>query len=128
MGYAQNMVTSGSTVGSIYQGVRAFAQTNAALSTIQTNFPIVIYSHGQIGVRTENTAQAENLASQGYIVVGIDHNGAYASVYPNGTIIYDIDPATSSYTDPIYASLILTKVQDIQFVMDELASWNRYHK
>jgi predicted dienelactone hydrolase len=121
--YAQNMVASGSTV--IYQGARAFAQTNSALSASATNFPILIYSHGQIGVRTENSAQAENLASQGYIVVGIDHNGAYASVYPNGTIIHNIDPATSSYTDPIYPSLILTKVQDIQFVLDELWAWNR---
>lgn len=112
-------------VASIYQSVYAFAQPNAPLSLSETSFPIVIYSHGQLGVRTENTAEAENLASQGYIVIGIDHNGAWESVYPDGRIVYNTDPNTSSFSDPTYAVLILKNMKDIQFVMDELALWNQ---
>ncbi|MFI6536049.1 hypothetical protein ACIBHY_26615 [Nonomuraea sp. NPDC050547] len=36
-------------------------------------FPVVLFSPGLGGVRTQNTAWAEDLASRGYVVAGIDH-------------------------------------------------------
>ncbi|GIF16248.1 hypothetical protein Ate01nite_62800 [Actinoplanes teichomyceticus] len=36
-------------------------------------FPVVLFSPGLGGVRTQNTAWAEDLASRGYLVAGIDH-------------------------------------------------------
>ncbi|MFF1343466.1 hypothetical protein ACFVYT_37485 [Streptomyces sp. NPDC058290] len=36
-------------------------------------FPVVLFSPGLGGVRTQNTAWAEELAAHGYVVVGIDH-------------------------------------------------------
>ncbi|MFE2140519.1 alpha/beta hydrolase family protein [Streptomyces sp. NPDC059456] len=36
-------------------------------------FPVVLFSPGLGGVRTQNTAWAEELASHGYVVVGLDH-------------------------------------------------------
>ncbi|GGZ64811.1 alpha/beta hydrolase family protein [Streptomyces subrutilus] len=36
-------------------------------------FPVVLFSPGLGGVRTQNTAWAEELASRGYVVVGLDH-------------------------------------------------------
>src|SRR5262249_43329692 len=55
-------------------------------------FAVVIYSHGAQSPRMETTAQAENLASQGYLVVSIDHRDAPASVYPDGTIVFGVLP------------------------------------
>ncbi|MBB5079179.1 alpha/beta hydrolase family protein [Nonomuraea endophytica] len=36
-------------------------------------FPVVLFSPGLGGVRTQNTAWAEELASRGYVVAGVDH-------------------------------------------------------
>ncbi|WET76540.1 hypothetical protein P3102_20670 [Amycolatopsis sp. QT-25] len=36
-------------------------------------FPIVLFSPGSSGVRTQNTAWAEELASHGYVVAALDH-------------------------------------------------------
>ncbi|WP_405759138.1 alpha/beta hydrolase family protein [Streptomyces sp. NBC_00073] len=36
-------------------------------------FPVVLFSPGLGGVRTQNTAWAQELASHGYVVVGLDH-------------------------------------------------------
>ncbi|MFE6846448.1 alpha/beta hydrolase family protein [Streptomyces sp. NPDC057686] len=36
-------------------------------------FPVVLFSPGLGGVRTQNTAWAEELAGHGYVVVGLDH-------------------------------------------------------
>ncbi|MEV6601063.1 hypothetical protein AB0M36_30060 [Actinoplanes sp. NPDC051346] len=36
-------------------------------------FPVVLFSPGLGGVRTQNTAWAEDLASRGYLVAGVDH-------------------------------------------------------
>ncbi len=44
------------------------------------------------GLRTENSAQMENLASHGYFVVGIDHEAAFASVDPNGQVLSSVRP------------------------------------
>ncbi|MFE2552122.1 alpha/beta hydrolase family protein [Streptomyces sp. NPDC059355] len=36
-------------------------------------FPVVLFSPGLGGVRTQNTSWAEELASHGYVVIGLDH-------------------------------------------------------
>src|SRR5690606_6372290 len=38
-------------------------------------FPFVAFSHGNGGVRFQNTFQAERLASHGFVVVAPDHTG-----------------------------------------------------
>lgn len=54
------------------------AQLQAPLAKDQAPFPVILYSHGLgLGIRDDNTALCEELASHGYIVVGISH--PYAS-------------------------------------------------
>ena len=54
------------------------AQLHAPLTKDQAPFPVLLYSHGLgLGIRDDNTALCEELASHGYIVVGISH--PYAS-------------------------------------------------
>ncbi len=61
---------------------------NVPLSTNQKQYPVLIFSHGWTGVRTQNTYQAEELASHGYIVFAPDHTyGAGIVVFPDGTAI-----------------------------------------
>jgi dienelactone hydrolase len=56
-------------------------------------FPLVIFSHGAFGYRLSNYSTFEELASNGYIVVSIDHTyHAFMTKQENGeTIIANID-------------------------------------
>ena len=54
------------------------AQLQAPLALTDSPYPVILYSHGLgLGWRDDNTALCEELASNGYIVVGISH--PYAS-------------------------------------------------
>jgi len=49
--------------------------------------PIILFSHGWQGFNAQNTGQALQLASNGYVVVGVQHTyGAVITVFPDGTI------------------------------------------
>ena len=56
-------------------------------------FPVVIYSHGWTGFRTNSVHQIESLVSNGFIVVAIDHTyGAVATRFLDDEVV-DYDPA-----------------------------------
>ncbi|MGH8942138.1 MAG: hypothetical protein ACRDWF_04905, partial [Acidimicrobiia bacterium] len=55
-------------------------------------YPVVVYSHGWTGFRTNVVHQIESLVSNGFIVVAIDHTyGAVTTRFPDGEVI-DYDP------------------------------------
>ena len=58
---------------------------------ICVKYPVVLYSPGSEGHRRENTDKAEDLASWGYVVVGLDHRDTYLSVFPDGTVVHGQD-------------------------------------
>ena len=50
-------------------------------------YPVVLFSHGWNGFNAQNTSQALELASHGYIVIGIQHTyGAVITVFNDGTV------------------------------------------
>lgn len=50
-------------------------------------FPVILFSHGWNGFNAQNTEQALELASHGYVVVGVQHTyGAVVTVFPNGDV------------------------------------------
>jgi hypothetical protein len=56
-------------------------------------FPVVVYSHGWTGFRTIAVNQLEALASNGFMVIAIDHTYEAATVrFPDGEVV-DYDPA-----------------------------------
>jgi hypothetical protein len=59
------------------------------LSQSERRYPVVLYTPSWSGIRTECTLQVEELASHGYVVVGIDH--PYSSrivAFPDGRIAH----------------------------------------
>ncbi len=58
-------------------------------------FPVVLFSPGLGGVRTQNSAWAEDLASHGYVVASVDHPyDSAAVVLTDGTVISSTLEAT----------------------------------
>lgn len=56
-------------------------------STGTAPYPIILLSHGLGTTRMLHTSQAENLASQGYVVAAIDHTySTTATVFPDGEV------------------------------------------
>lgn len=52
-------------------------------------FPVLIYSHGWGGMRTNTLNQIEHLVSNGYIVIAPDHTyAAVATVFEDGEVFY----------------------------------------
>ena len=86
---------------STYLGLPAFfldhlvlAQTpawqDAPLKPSEGGYPLILFSHGWNGFAAQNTEQALELASRGYVVVALQHTyGAVVTVFPDGEIAYN---------------------------------------
>ena len=70
-------------------------------------YPLVIVSHGYPGSRLQMSYLNENLASKGYVVVAIDH------------------PESTRADRAGFASTLLNRPLDDQFVLDTVAAWSR---
>ena len=96
----------------------AFLKAKPAADMAQ--YPVLIFSHGMNGSRFQSTFQMEELASQGYIVVSIEH-----TFTASGTVLGD---GTKGATIPFarmkdfsFADKLITRWSDDQiFVIDYL--------
>jgi dienelactone hydrolase len=103
-----------------------------ALSTVETNavgdarpagrqhsLPLVVLSPGFTNSRSSLTALAEDLASHGYVVAGIDHTyESHATAFPDGRVTTSLarEATRRNGTDEIAAS----RAADVCFVLDQL--------
>ncbi|MDM5277584.1 acetylhydrolase [Paenibacillus silvae] len=99
--------------------VKTHAYTDAKISSAQERFPLLLFSPGLTGFRNQNTFQVEELASQGYIVVGIDHPyDAAAVIYPDQTTALLKLEGLSGFED--YKTKMSYWVDDTKFVLDQI--------
>lgn len=105
--------------------VKTHALPEAALSGSESRYPVLVFSHGMLGFRNHNTFQVEELASHGYIVVGIDHvYDAAATVFPDGRLaVSKIDNNLSGYSKMDAHMPLWTG--DAAFVLDQIEKLNR---
>jgi dienelactone hydrolase len=105
--------------------VRTHASLGAHLATGQEKYPVVIFTPGIKGRRNHNTVQAEELASHGFLVVGIDH--PYSSevvIFPDGRKVQSaINHFSPTDLTPNQVELSI-RVADVHFVLDQLESLN----
>ncbi|MER5867519.1 dienelactone hydrolase family protein [Kitasatospora sp. NPDC002040] len=91
-------------------------------------FPVVLFSPGSGGVRTQNTAWAEELASHGYVVAALDHPyDSAAVVLADGRTV---TTATSSSGDPdqdekLAAGWTAIRAADLGFALTRLEALDR---
>ncbi len=107
------------------------AYIDAKVATSDGGFPVILFSHGWNGFNAQNTGQALELASHGYVVVGIQHTyGAVITVFPDGTIAPNNPKALpEDAEDPNYEVVARVLVNewagDMSFVLDQLSVWEK---
>lgn len=75
-------------------------------------FPLLVFSHGNGGIRHQNVFQVEHLASHGYIVVSPDHTGnAGLAPLPDRALPYDRSGrGRSARARPVDVSFLITEL------------------
>ncbi len=104
------------------------------LSTVQTNavsdarpagrprsLPLVVLSPGFTNSRSTLTALAEDLASHGYVVAGIDHTyESHATAFPDGRVTTCLARAARRRDEGFKEKLVASRAADVSFVLGEL--------
>ncbi|ANY67530.1 acetylhydrolase [Paenibacillus sp. BIHB 4019] len=110
--------------------VKTHAIESASLSETEAKYPLLIFSHGLHGYENQNTFQVEQLVSQGYIVVGINHTySSLASVFPDGRVAQFVSEGKEGFEQMQFSyldKLNETWVKDVQFVLDEVEKLAAY--
>ncbi|MEV4290699.1 alpha/beta hydrolase [Nonomuraea bangladeshensis] len=102
-------------------------RTNAVADAAPTGGkrPLVVLSPGFTKPMSTLTSLAEDLASRGYVVAGIDHTYEnHATTLPGGRVAECL--ACDSDSDPGFgAGLVAVRAADVSFVLDQLpAKWD----
>lgn len=106
------------------------AYENVPVESASEKFPVILFSHGWQGFNAQNTGQALELASRGYVVIGVQHTyGALITVFADGSIAPNNPTALpENAEDPNYeeiANVLVSQwAQDMAFVLDQLSASN----
>ena len=92
---------------------------------VNEKFPVIIFSHGIGGLKTQNTTQMEEMASHGYVVFSCDHAyDAGVSIFPGDRIIFGKtnipDNLTKEEKWNMRRAQLDYRAADIQFLLDEM--------
>lgn len=106
------------------------AYKNAQVANADKPFPVILFSHGWKGFNAQNTGQALEMASHGFVVVGVQHTyGAMVTAFPDGTVAPNnpnalpADDNAANYED-VARILVNQWAGDIAYVTDQLSAWN----
>ncbi len=114
-----------------FASIQTHSFADAPLSSALSSYPVLIMEPGMGPIPTDYTVMAENLASQGYVVVGINPTYTpFLVVFPDGRIApRSSKGAIPDTADPVTADRDANAIgrvwaDDVIFVMDQLASLN----
>lgn len=98
---------------------RTNAYTDVAPAGRKHSLPLVVLSSGFTAPRTSLTAQAEELASHGYVVAAIDHTYEnFAETFPDGRVT--TCAACTLDVDDFPTRVVESRALDVSFVLDSL--------
>lgn len=99
---------------------RTNAFTDAEPSERRRSLPLVVLSPGFTWPRSSLTGLAEDLASRGYVVAGIDHTYEnFATTFPDGRVA-TCAACKNVNDDGFGQKVIRSRAVDISFVLDQL--------
>ena len=110
--------------------VKLPAYKDSKVAATEEGYPIILFSHGWKGFNAQNTGQALQLASHGYVVVGVQHTyGAVVTVFEDGAIAKNnpsalpMDAPDAEY-DAAAHKLADQWAGDLGFALDFMAAQN----
>ncbi|GGH04018.1 alpha/beta hydrolase family protein [Silvibacterium dinghuense] len=118
---------------STYQAVLwTHSRWNAPFAAGAAPMPVLLLNPAWGGRRTYYTYLTEELASHGYLVVGIDHTGnSGPTLFADGHVekpvdgeVLDFETHTLAQLDAVAAQHLAIQADDDRFVLDELTRWN----
>lgn len=95
--------------GQVFE-VQADASRDAPIVNADTNFPVIVISHGYTGYRTLMFYLGEHLASHGYVVAAIDHTDSTNK---------DVNFAENPYSG--FPSTLLNRSRDQVFTLNSIS-------
>jgi glyoxylase-like metal-dependent hydrolase (beta-lactamase superfamily II)/dienelactone hydrolase len=95
--------------------VRSSALVDVAVSGAARRYPVILFSHGLGTLSQTYTSFLENLASHGYVVVGVDHS-YYSAAYtlPDGRSVRNLSRPEDRQRD------VVAQAADLSFVVNVL--------
>lgn len=109
-------------------GIPTHVTADVQLSAEESSYPVLLFSPGIRSTRFQSMSVIEELVSNGYIVVGIDHPYTSAKVtYPDGDSVYYVPDPKFDTSAELYnhnVNGIAIRAADASFVMDTLEAWN----
>jgi predicted dienelactone hydrolase len=100
---------------------RTSAVSDATPAGRQRSHPLVVLSPGFTNSRSALTALAEDLASHGYVVAGIDHTyESFATAFPDGRVTTCLARAARRRDEEFKEKLVAGRAADVCFVLGEL--------
>ncbi|MET0423872.1 MAG: hydrolase, partial [Actinoplanes sp.] len=101
--------------------VRTYARVGVPARANRRGWPVVLLSPGFGSPRSSLTALAEDLASRGYVVAGVDHNYEAAAItFPDGRVTECL--ACPLIDDDVAADLTRGRAADLAFTLTTLTS------
>ncbi|MGD0065323.1 MAG: alpha/beta hydrolase [Streptosporangiaceae bacterium] len=101
--------------------VRSSAVSDAAPTGRHRALPLVVLSPGFTNSRSVLTALAEDLASHGYAVAGIEHTyESFATAFPDGRVTTCLARETRRRGTGFWEKVVAGRAADVRFVLNEL--------
>ena len=101
--------------------VRTNAVVDATPAGRQRSLPLVVLSPGFTSPRSTLTALAEDLASHGYVVAGIDHTyESFATAFPDGRVTTCLARDAPRRGRGFWEKVVTGRAADVGFVLGEL--------
>ena len=106
------------------------AYLDVPLAETSEPYPVILFSHGWRGFNAQNTGQAVELASHGYVVIATQHTyGAVITVFPDGTVALNNPKALPENADDPNYEIVARKLvnqwaQDMAFVLDQFQGFD----
>jgi len=110
-------------------GVLSTTRTNAVSDARPAGplraLPLVVLSPGFTNSRSVLTALAEDLASHGYVVAGIDHTyESFGTAFPDGRVTTCLARETRRRHEGFWEKVVAGRAADVSFVLSELTGAN----
>jgi dienelactone hydrolase len=130
--YAEHLDAAANEWTQLHARVRTHSWANVPFSTRVARGPVIVFATGRSTATFDYTTLAEDLASHGYVVVGVDSPHHSKVVLPDGTLLPVQFPSMGPSTypngfDSAQAPMNRLVSADVRFVVRRLIRLDREH-